>query len=173
MKALTREELIDELKAHDFRPRGTASTKWRIAWGKLTGAQTMFVLIRTRGIDLLITPLPVEELLNSNRKLSVVHRADDRFVEYNYTESEVAIHSQVLSVVSLFVNNQPIDDAYFKKVGIGRSEWASKHGAKAKAREQGTTSSLYQDLSHGDGEPVYLSDGVWLGADGSLEDRGR
>jgi len=115
----------------------------------------------------------MEEMLNSDRKLSVVHRADDRFVEYNYTESEVSIHSQALSAVSLFVSNQPIDESYFQKVGIGRSEWASKHGTKAKAREQGSMSSLYQDLSHGDGEPVYLSDGVWLGADGSLEDRGR
>lgn len=173
MKALTRDELIEELKAHGFYPRGTASMKWRVAWVKSNGTQTMFVLIRTRGIDLLITPLPVEEMLNSDRKLSVVHRVDDRFVEYNYTESEVSIHWQVLSVISLFVNNQQIDDSYFQRVGIGRSEWASKYGAKAKAREQGSTASLYQSLSHGDGEPVYLSDGVWLGADGSLEDRGR
>lgn len=173
MTALTRDELIQELKAHGFRPQGTASMKWRMAWVKSNDTQTMFVLIRTRGIDLLITSVSMEEMLNSDRKLSVVHRADDRFVEYNYTESEVSIHSQALSAVSLFVSNQPIDESYFQKVGIGRSEWASKHGTKAKAREQGSMSSLYQDLSHGDGEPVYLSDGVWLGADGSLEDRGR
>ncbi|WP_313473656.1 hypothetical protein [Stutzerimonas kunmingensis] len=33
--------------------------------------------------------------------------------------------------------------------------------------------ALYDALSHDDGEPIYLSDGVWLTADGEFEDRGR
>lgn len=33
---------------------------------------------------------------------------------------------------------------------------------------------IYESISHGgDGEDVYLSDGVWLSRDGSLHDRGR
>jgi len=32
---------------------------------------------------------------------------------------------------------------------------------------------IYNGLSNDDGEDVYLSDGVWLGSDGSMDDRGR
>ncbi len=173
MQTLTRDELIEELKAHGFRMGQTASMKWRVALAQSTGHQTMVVLVRARGIDLLITPLAIEQMLNSDGKLSVsMQREGDRFVEYNYTESEAPVHWQTLSVASLFVREQPIDDSFFQKVGIGRSEWASKHGAKAQAREEGRMSEVYQALSHGDGEPVYLSDGVWLGSDGSLKDGG-
>lgn len=152
--------------------------KWKLALAQSNGTHTMVVLVRARGVDLLVTPLAVEEMLNSDRKLSVsMQRAGDRFVEYNYTESEASLHQQTLSAASLFVREQPIDDSYFQRVGIGRSEWASKHGnkanAKAKAPEKGGMSDVYEALGNGDGEPVYLSDGVWLDAGGSLEDRGR
>lgn len=148
--------------------------KWKLALAQSNGTHTMVVLVRARGVDLLITPLAVEEMLNSDRKLSVsMQRTGDRFVEYNYTESEASLHQQTLSAASLFVSKQPIDDSYFQKVGIGRSEWASKHGSKSKTMEKGAMSELYQALGNGDGEPVYLSDGVWLDSGGSLEDRGR
>jgi hypothetical protein len=137
----------------------------------------MVVLIRARGIDLLITPFAVEEMLNSNRKLSIsMHRPGDVFVEYHYTGSDAPIHWNALSVALLFVARQPINKAYFQSVGIGRSEWAGRHGDKAKAhervREEGSLSELYQVLSDSDGESVYLGDGVWLGPGGSLKDEG-
>lgn len=180
METLTRDELIAGLKVLGFRMGGTASMKWRLALAQSNGTHTMVVLVRARGVDLLITPLAVTEMLNSDRKLSIsMQRAGDRFVEYNYTESDTSVHQQTLSVASLFVGKQPIDDSYFQKVGIGRGEWASKHGNKAKpkakvnATGEGDMSDVYEALGNGDGEPVYLSDGVWLGSGGSLEDRGR
>lgn len=173
MTTLTRDELIDELKAHGFRMGATASMKWRVALARANKSHTMVVLIRARGVDLLITPLAVKDMLNSEGKLSVsMQRAGDRFVEYNYTESEAPVHQQVISVASLFVQDQSIDDSYFQKVGIGRGEWANKHGGKAREQQEGSMSEVYQALGHGDGEPVYLSDGVWLGSDGSLKDEG-
>lgn len=173
MKTLTRDELMDELAALGFRMGETVSKKWRVALAGSTDSHTMVVLVRARGIDLLITPLAIGDMLDSQGRLSVSsQRQGDRYVEYNYTESEAPVHWQALTVASLFVQQQQIDDSYFRKVGIGRSEWAGKHGAKAQERDEGSMSELYQALGHGDGEPVYLSDGVWLGADGSLKDEG-
>lgn len=167
MTALTRDELIDELKAHGFRGGETASTKWRIALARSNGSHTLVVLVRARGVDLLLTPLTVDEMLSPAGKLSVsMHGEGDRFVEYNYVEGEAPVHQQALSVASLFANGQPIDDSYFQKVGIGRAE------AKARSRD-GDMTEVYDALSDGDGEAVYLSDGVWLKPDGSTEDRGR
>lgn len=174
---LTREGLIADLTTKGFRIGPTASKKWRLALAKSSGSDTMVVLVRARGIDLLITPMSITEMLNPQQRLSVsMHRPGDRFVEYNYTESKTTIHSNVLAVASLFVAQRPIDDSYFQKVGIGRSEWASKYGTKAVAKEQardeGSLSQMYRDLSNNDGESVYLSDGVWLGPGGSLRDEG-
>ena len=173
MKTLTRDELIDELTALGFRMGETASKKWRVALAGSNDSHTMVVLVRARGIDLLITPLAIGDMLTSEGRLSVSsQREGDRYVEYNYTESEAPVHWQTLAVASLFAQKQDIDDSYFLKVGIGRSEWADKYGAKARERDEGSMSGLYQALGHGDGEPVYLSDGVWLRSDGSLKDEG-
>jgi hypothetical protein len=82
----------------------------------------------------------------------------------------------VLEVASRFVNNQNIDQTYFRRVGISRSEWWEKYGKKIERMDDedgDTLSSLYTALAVEEGEDVYLGDGVWLTSNGSLHDWGR
>ncbi len=165
MSALTRDELIDELLRLRFRMGETASKKWRAALALRNGQYTMVVLVRAMGVDLLITPLDIGEMLNPSGKLSVsAHRDGDRFVECSYLGNEAAVNSRILSAANIFACGEFVDDVYFKKIGIGRKEWFGKYGAEAKATE------FYRSLDNGDGAPIYLSDGVWLQPDGSLEE---
>lgn len=47
-------------------------------------------------------------------------------------------------------------------------------GISNKPRELNEMREIYQSISSDDsGDDIYLSDGVWLGSDGSLNDRGR
>lgn len=162
---MTQDELMEDLKAHDFRMGQVASTRWKVALALTNDSQTMVVLPRVRGVDLLITPLVIDQMLNPAGQLSVsMHRAGDRFVEYNYFGSETAIHRQILLATALFAQGQLIPDSYFKKTGIGPSE---RTRMASHAREEGSMSELYRAISNGDGESMYLEGGVWLHPDGS------
>lgn len=165
---MTQDELMEELRAHDFRMGQVASTRWKVALARTHDSHTMVVLPRVRGVDLLITPLVIDQMLNPSGQLSVsMNRAGDQFVENNYFGSETAIHRQILSAAALFAQGQVIPDSYFKKSGIGPSVRARM---AVRARKEGSMSELYEALSHGDGEPVYLEGGVMLHADGSTSD---
>ncbi|WP_159690507.1 hypothetical protein [Cognatazoarcus halotolerans] len=160
-----------------FKTQTTASQKWKQALFFINGEKTLFVLVRTRGVDVLETPLKREEMTNPDGLLSVtMRRTGDRFAEFFYTDSHLPVNERVLEIASHFVNNLNIDQSHFQKIGIGRREWGEKYGEKSKRSNRensGSLCSLYADLAIEEGEDVYLSDGVWLSSDGSLHDRGR
>jgi hypothetical protein len=164
-------ELVAMLVEMGFQLKITASSKWRHALYIRNGSKYLYVLVRTRGVDMLETPLDIEGMTNPDGSLSIsMHREGDRFAEYHYTDSNTPIHDQVLEVASQFKNGIYVDQNHFKKIGIGRSEQI-KNYKKQIADE--TLCNLYVDMMIEEGEDVYLSDGVWLSPDGSMHDRGR
>lgn len=173
---ITRDELIAELFNKGFKPQSTASPKWKNAFFYTNGHKTLYVLVRTRGIDLLETRLKREDMINENGLLSVsMHREGDRFVEYGYTDSQLSIHRQVIDVAAMFVQQGEIEAAYFQRVGIGAKEWGEKYGEKSKRQhgtDAGSLSELYHAVSGEDDEPAYLGDGIWISPLGKPEDRG-
>jgi len=177
MPSITRYDLVAALRKLGFRAHSTASQKWKQAFFYANGQRTLFVLVRSRGIDLLETPLDWREMLNCDGLLKISScRPGDRFAEYYYTDSNLPVHERVLSIAMDFVGSREIDQSLFQKFGIGRREWGQKYGQSNRERgasEEGSLRSLYSDLDLGDGEDVYLSDGMWLSADGSVHDRGR
>lgn len=178
MAQMTRDDMITELRRMGFRHLPTASRKWKLALHLFIASQTLIVLIRSRGVDIMLTPAPPQSLLNENGLLSIrTQETGVRYGEYNYTDSDVDIHSSVVSHAQEFVQGQQLDDSYFVRKGIGRSEWGAKYGDRSKSTkrvasdEGGSLSELYDAISAGDGEPAYLSDGVWIGPGGHYEDR--
>lgn len=170
---MTRVELISKLFEMGFKPQSTASRKWKNAFFFYNGEKTLFILVRTRGIDLLETPLKWEEMTNEDGLLRVsMHREGDRFGEYYYTDSHTLIHERVIEAASFFVKKLDIDASYFQKTGIGRSEWIEKYGETSKRQNDGgDLTDIYHAVCGEPGEPAYLGDGVWISPDGSLDDR--
>lgn len=170
---MTADELLDELQSSGFRMGEVASKRWRVGLVRSESGLTLVVLPRKNGVDVLLTPLPVNQLVNSQGRLSIsMQREGDRFGEFFYEESETSVHQRVLEVAHSFVIDQKIGDSLFDKVGIGGKELLEKRAALARgdSGNGGSLRALYAGITSGDGEPVYLSDGVWLDAAGSLTD---
>ncbi|WP_332752061.1 hypothetical protein [Hydrogenophaga sp.] len=171
---MTRQEMIGALRRMGFSHLPTASVKWKGSLHLVVASETLVVLIRSRGVDILLTPSPPKSLLDANGRVSV--RASEegvRFGEYNYTDSDIDIHSSVVSHAQEFAQGLKLDESYFVRKGIGRSEWGAKYGerSKLKEREDGSLRDIYDAVGSGDGEPAYLGDGMWIGAGGRLDDR--
>lgn len=178
MTQIIREKMAEELRSMGFRSLSVASPKWRRALFLTVNEETMFVLIRARGVDIMLTAAPIPSLLDPNGRLRV-RTSDDgiHFGEYSYTDSDVDIHPSVLSHAQEFSCGQGLDESYFVRKGIGRSEWGAKYGLRSKptdavrSDEDGSLRDVYEGISSGDGEPVYMGDGMWLVRGGSLEER--
>jgi hypothetical protein len=165
---MTRDELIADLRSKGFTMQATASQRWMGALWFTNDSHTMFVLVRSRGVDVVVTPLSLRDMLNDAGAASIsLRREGDGVAELNYTESGLPLHDLVVHAAHLFVQNQEIDPSFFQKVGIGRKESAERYRADLDDGE----SQLFEAVSPGNGEPGYLADGVWLHKDGRLEHR--
>ena len=58
MAQMTRDDMITELRRMGFRHLPTASRKWKLALHLFIASQTLIVLIRSRGVDIMLTPAP-------------------------------------------------------------------------------------------------------------------
>jgi len=179
MTPMTRIAMIEELRRLGFSYLPTVSSKWQGSLHLVVASQTLIVLIRSRGVDIMMTSAAPKSLLNLKGQLSVrTQEAGVRFGEYNYTDSDIEIHSSVVSHAQEFVQGLRMDDSYFVRKGIGRSEWGAKYGSRSGSAQRtasdggGGLSELYAAVSGGDGESAYLGDGVWIGPGGQLDDRG-
>ena len=170
--AITRFQLIDALHAAGFKHHTLASSKWRNGLWYTNKKGSLLVLVRARGVDVLVSPLKVHEMVNEKGDLKVMtQREGHLFGEYNYTDSGEDIHAKVLAVVDCFVHENPFEDDFFTKVGISRREWAKKYGAKTIEQEARLEmQEIYECISIGDGQPAYMGDGVWVTSDGELID---
>lgn len=175
---MTRDEMVAALQAMGFKRQSTVSAKWKGALFHSNGGKTMLVLVRTRGVDVLVSTLTRDEMSTADGLLRVSsQRPGDNFGDFCYTDSPVDIHTHVVALAELFLKNEPIPGEYFSKLGIGRSQWARTYGNNSHrspaAQARSEMQEIYEAACGADGEPAYLGDGVWVTAGGSLEDRGR
>lgn len=174
---MTRDGLMIELRRMGFSNCSTASGKWITAFYFTHKQKTLFVLFRRRGIDLLLTSAQFTDLLNSAERLCVNSQSEgNTFTEYQYAGSHVNIHSRILRIAHMFIDGLELDATFFCPedvgiTGIGNTNRSSSHRYQTTRGE--SRSELYDAVSHGDGEPVYFGDGMWINSDGSMEDRGR
>lgn len=60
-------------------------------------------------------------------------------------------------------------DDYYKCKGCATLEEAKREMLKREAKEE--MMSIYSGITHEDGEPTYMCDGMWLYPDGSMRER--
>lgn len=171
---LTRVELMGELRKLGFKTCITASNAWQTTYFSERADGTMLILIRTREIDILKTPSKLVEMLNEDGKVKVYTQVEShQYAEYHYRDSKINVHREIFNIATAFAANEYIDEAVFCKVGINKKEWARKYGTPVIRNVGDGDSELYDAICHGDGEPAYLSDGLWIDSSGRTYDRGR
>ena len=175
---MTRDGLMVELRRMGFSNCSTASGKWITAFYFTHKQKTLFILFRRNGIDILLTSAQFSDLLNSDEKLCINSQNEgNEFAEYHYVGSHINIHSRILRIAHLHIDGRELDATFFCSIGMGKNGIRNNNGGdsshKYRISSEGSRSELYDAVSHGDGEPVYFGDGMWINSDGSMDDRGR
>lgn len=161
---MTRVEFTEELNAMGFRHIDTVSSKWKAAWYSTKDAQTLLILVRSAGVDLRLTDLSIEEMVNPQGLLRVsMQRAGDLVGEYHFLASGTGVHERACQVAHWFLQGEAIPADAWIKVGMSRKAWAAEQPRDADMKD------VYDGISHGDGDPIYLEGGVMLYPDGTMK----
>lgn len=159
----------DELAALLFQlgwvPRLTASKMYRKAYSASNQTKTALILMRKNGIDVqLIDDLPAEKVKPNS--LLTLSRTHGPFFQQPYRGSLHNILERTASFAEAFLRDAPrIEDMIIPLS-------STKVLPSPPPRRRSDEDDLYSALG-GSGEPVYLSDGVWLTSGGGVHDWGR
>ncbi len=156
--AFKRDELINELCNLGFQKYETRCSTWMYALVATNTQQTIYILIRKRGVDFKIYNEIKETKTDEYGKLFT---EGGEIIRNYYTDSNVNLHNLAVKIANSFLDNEYIDANNMTSYG--------KPNNKRKYKNE--MEELYDDLCVEDGEDVYLSDGVWLSSDGSMHER--
>jgi hypothetical protein len=85
------------------------------------------------------------------------------------------LHAHVLAAAQDFLLTGGLSPHFMKSVGVSfknSPEFEEYKKMKAISRKLSSDTGVYSSLD-GDGEAIYMGDGMWLNADDSYSDRGR
>lgn len=146
-------------------PRRAASKMYRMAYSATNQSQTALILMRKNGIDIqIIDGLPAEEQ-RPNSVLST-SRSDGPFIGQPFHGSRDNVLERTANFAKAFLSNEDKLEAMVEPIQT------DKVLPKLPPRIREQDDDLYSALG-GSGEPIYLSDGVWLTSGGGKHDWGR
>lgn len=138
---------------------------YRMAYSATNQRQTSLILMRKNGIDVqVIEGLPAGEI-KPNSVLST-SQSDGPFIRQPFHGSQDNILERTAKFAQSFLQNAENLEAMVEPIQTTKA--LPKPPRKVRDRDD----DLYSALG-GDGEPIYLSDGVWLTSDGGAHDWGR
>lgn len=150
-------EILQNIGFEVYTPR---TSTWSFAFIASNDSQTLYFLIRKNGIDFKLYDYLRAVKIDKNNK---IYTDGGSFVRNSYEGSELDICKIILDIAHKFILNEAIE-----------GQLLENNGASLSAKELSNDMlEIFNGLSNGDGEDVYLSDGVWLCSDGTTEDRGR
>lgn len=158
-----------DLAAHLFKlgwiPRRPCNKMYRMAYSARNRTQSALILMRKNGIDVqIIQGQPADEM-KPNSLLSI-SQADGPIVRQPYYGSRYNILERSAAFAEAFLRNETgIEDT------IAPLQ-TNKALPRPPSRPRASRDDLYSVLGS-TGEPVYLSDGVWLTSGGGAYDWGR
>lgn len=153
------------LYAIGWLPRRAISKMYRMAYSATNRRQTSLILMRKNGIDVqIIEGLPTKEIA-PNSALST-SQSDGPFIRQPFHGSQNNILERTAKFAQSFLQNAEDLEAMVEPIQT------SKALPKPPPRVRDREDDLYSALG-GHGEPIYLSDGVWLTSDGGTHDWGR
>lgn len=158
-------ELAVSLFKMGWVPRRAASKMYRMAYSAANQSQTALILMRKNGIDVqIINGLPAEGM-KPNSVLSI-SRTDGPFIGQPFHGSLHNILERTLSFAEAFLRNATHLEEMITPLQTNKAL------PSPPPRMRSGEDDLYSALG-GSGEPIYLSDGVWLTSGGGAHDWGR
>lgn len=133
------------------------------------------ILVRRNGIDLQILPARRNTM---PRPFSLYQEsiAEGRVVRHHFAHTTFNLYEGILRFATSFMSDEGNYDRFFKSVGSSdrrteklKQEAENQRRSRSEHEPEGL-SDYYDMVSDGSGAPVYLGDGMWIGADGSLHD---
>jgi len=171
---LTREQVLEHLHNLGFEAYVPRTSSWKSAFIASNERQTIYFLIGKNGIDFKLYKDVRETKCDERGKLFT---DGGEMVRNYYRASDVVVHDLIVEIANALVANMPIDANLTS--GHGMSWRAANAGLKKIQNESfesyagNDMQDIYDAVSLGDGEDAYLGDGMWIGSDGSMRDRGR
>ena len=158
-----------ELAVHLYRlgwmSRRPANKAYKMAYSAVNKSQTALILMRKNGIDVqIIDSLPVDEN-RPNSKLSI-SRSDGLWISQPFHGSRDNVLERTALFAEAFLRNEKDLEHLIEPLKT------EKTLPSPPPRMREDDDDLYSALG-GTGEPVYLSDGVWLSSGGGAHDWGR
>ncbi|MES0022315.1 MULTISPECIES: hypothetical protein [unclassified Mesorhizobium] len=145
-------------------PRRPANKAYRMAYTATNQTRTGLILMRKNGIDVQITEsLPTEEMRPNS--LLRTSRTDAPFIEQQFHGSLHNVFERTANFAEAFLRNEP---GLEEMVAPLRTTKTLPRRPHRMPEEE----ILYSAFG-GTVGPIYLSDGIWLTADGRLYDWGR
>lgn len=171
---LTRDKTLQRLQDIGFEAYIPRTQTWKYAFIASNHKQTIYFLVRKRGIDFKLYNTVRETKIDEEGKLFT---DGGEMVRNHYYDSDVHIHKLILDIASRLVTDTPIDEFYTSGHGKSwqeqRAEYYRNNPKAQEAADRNVMKQIYHATSSGDGEDAYLGDGVWISSSGSLDDRGR
>ncbi len=134
------------------------SKTWRAFFFANNKKQSAIIMFRKNGIDFQIFPKIV---IPDRSACGKIHASISigKVARHGYYKSEVDLFEFTAKFGASFVKNTSQYDEFFKSKGQPRPRYSPPRDEMQ---------DIYDTLSSGDGEDVYLNDGVWLCSDGSI-----
>lgn len=165
INGLTRpKDLASLLYKMGWVPRRTASNMYRMAYSAQNRTKTALILMRKNGIDVqIINNLTTDKIIpNSTLSYSL---SDGPFIRQSFRGSLNNIFERTAGFAQAFMQNEENLEAMVAPIQTTKT--LPMPPSKVQYDNE-----LYSALG-GAGEPIYLSDGVWLTSDGGANDWGR
>ena len=111
---MNRSELLFKLKKLGFQQFLTRVSTYKYAMFATNDSQTMYILVRARGIDVILYDELVLPKLDKNNKLYVT---SDSLVRNYYNNSRVNLHYWILEIASKFISNESLSKKHMTGQG--------------------------------------------------------
>ena len=159
--------MADHLRAQGWTPLKTSNI-WKIAYALQSGADRANILLRRRGVDLQILPGWTHPLPPSMGAIDT-SPSQGRIVRHFLSQTTFNLYEGVARFAEAFENGAGDYDRFFRPVGSRKRRTPELMDRIGQDRSGSFDRDLYEALG-GDGGPVYLGDGLSIGASGSWHD---
>ena len=155
---LEKKELLMSLIKLGFSSYMPRTSSWRDAYIASNNTSTLYLLVGKRGIDFKIYNCIRETRLDERGRLYT--DGGGQIIRNYYNRSRINIHSHILELAHIFIENKEIDESFLSGLGVSPLH--------PKQDETNDMVQIYKAVCHEEGKDAYLGDRIYIRPDGSL-----
>lgn len=166
--------VADELHRLGYVACVPRTSTWNHAFPAVNEIQSIVFLVRKGGIDFKIYDGLEKFEVDGRGKL---YTLGGHLIRNDFGQNDILMMEWVLNIASRFITSTPIDIEFLSS---DEPPWALEKARSLRSEclrddDDGRRElrDIYDDFAVVDGEDAYLGDGVWIGSNGSWDDRGR